>query len=90
MNNKRPDLTYLTQAETIKVGSIKKDITAIQFISKGKITGKVACDNSLIKAIENIPSLIQIAEMYFDSMDSTKEGSLPYKITKELLELLKQ
>ena len=42
------------------------------------------------KLIEVVPQLLQIAEMYFDSMQGTEaEGSLPYNLTLETLNKLK-
>lgn len=87
---KRPDLSYLSQAQTINIGKMKTKHVAIQFMQNGKIQGAAACSDDLVKAIENIPGLVQVAEMYFDSMGSSMKGTLPYEITKELLERLKQ
>ena len=89
-NYKRPDLSYLSQSETINIGKMKTKHVAIQFMENGKLSGAAACSDNLVKAIENIPGLVQVAEMYFDSMDSSMEGTLPYEITKEVLERLKQ
>lgn len=69
---------------------MKTKHVAIQFMQNGKIQGAAACSDVLVKAIENIPGLVQVAEMYFDSMGSSMKGTLPYEITKEVLERLKQ
>lgn len=43
-----------------------------------------------IKLIQIVPQLLQLAEMYFDSMKgTTAEGSIPYQLTLETLNKLK-
>lgn len=86
---KRPNLTHLTQSTTVSLGKLKTKHNSVQFISQGKLAGAAACTDEYFKAILAIPELVQIAEMYFDSLGNNK-GSLPYEIVKATLEKLRE
>ena len=90
-NYKRPDLSYLSQAKTQSWGFTSDKFECIAFYNQeGKLQGSFTQSENFKGVIENIPGLVQVAEMYFDSMGSSMEGTLPYEMTKEVLERLKQ
>ncbi len=71
-------------------GNINRHICTCSNIHDGTVHVSVKESESNARLISIAPKLLQIAEMYFDSMQGTEaEGSLPYQVTLETLNKLK-
>jgi len=70
---KRPDLTYITQAE---------------IIAWTESVGFVGTTEQTKQLIENLPALVQIAEMFHDSLLGEHENGLPFQIVYQTLKNL--
>lgn len=88
VDNKRGFATYLTnnKFECIS-GSVVSDITGTALI-EDKNKNLMHVRGEYVKAIENLPALVQIAEMYHDSMLGRCEEGLPFEIVSQTLKNL--
>ena len=86
---KRPDLTYITQAEIIAWTESADGLHKYYSITKeGKMVGFVGTTEQTKQLIENLPALVQIAEMFHDSLLGEHENGLPFQIVSQTLKNL--
>lgn len=82
----RPDLSHLTQGQVIPMTD-RNDVPLERFdIAVKGIESTLEEYESFQKAINSIPELVQIAEMFYDSLESTGINSIPFQIVKSTLD----
>lgn len=87
--NGRPDLTYLTQTKFEFHQSSNDLFWLILEKKKSKTFASIDIDSEFVNAIENIPALVQIAEMFYDQMKSRNEKSICFEIVESTLNKLR-
>lgn len=88
--NGRPDLTYLTQTKFEFYKELEDSIHLfVKSKKQSKTFAKIDIDSEFMNAIENIPALVQIAEMFYDQMKSRNEKSICFEIVESTLNKLR-